>query len=152
MGGKKSVVINNERIEIHIPKGTIETTKLKINGKGDTNPISGKRGNLIVKFDIANYKNFNLKGRNLETNINVYPWEIALGSEKIFETIEGKKIKLKIPKDMKNGEILSLKGLGMPALGNTIKGDLKVNIIVEVPKIINDEVKKIYERLKEIYT
>lgn len=39
----------------------------------------------------------------------------------------------------------------MPALGNTIKGDLKVTLIVDVPKIINDEVKKIYERLKEIY-
>ncbi|WP_421622592.1 DnaJ domain-containing protein [Borrelia sp. MN22-0132] len=151
MGGKKSILINNEKIDINIPKGTIETTKLKFNGKGKINPISGKRSNLIIKFEISSYKNFTLKERNLETKINVYPWEMALGSEKVFETIEGKKIKIKIPKDTKNEEILSLKGLGMPALGNTNKGDLRVKLIVDVPKIINDEVKKIYERLKEIY-
>ncbi|ACH93587.1 MULTISPECIES: DnaJ C-terminal domain-containing protein [Borrelia] len=151
MGGKKFILINNEKIEINIPKGTIDTTKLKFNGKGNTNPISGKRSNLIIKFEISSYKNFTLKDRNLETQINVYPWEIALGSEKIFETIEGKKIKIKIPKNTKNGEILNLKGLGMPALGNAIKGDLKVKLIVDVPPIINDEVKIIYEKLKEIY-
>ncbi|AHH10848.1 J domain-containing protein [Borrelia coriaceae] len=151
MGSKKFILINNEKIEINIPKGTIETTKLKFNGKGNINPISGKRSNLIIRFEISSYKNFTLKEKNLETKINVYPWDIALGSEKIFETIEGKKIKIKIPKDTKNGEILILKGLGMPALGNAIKGDLSVKIIVHVPKIINDEVKKIYERLKEIY-
>ncbi|AWG43009.1 molecular chaperone DnaJ [Candidatus Borreliella tachyglossi] len=151
MGGKKSALISNERIEINIPRGTIETTKLKINGKGNINPISGRRGNLIVKFAISSYKNFNLKGRNLETKINVYPWEIALGSEKIFETIEGKKIKIRIPKDIKTDETLSLRGLGMPTLGNTIAGDLRVNLIIEVPKIINNEVKTLYERLKEIY-
>lgn len=151
MGGKKAILINNEKIDINIPKGTIETTKLKFNEKGSINPISGKRSNLIIKFEISSYKNFTLKERNLETKINVYPWEIALGSEKVFETIEGKKIKIKIPKDTKNEEILSLKGLGMPALGNTSKGNIRVKLIVNVPKIINDEVKKIYERLKEIY-
>ncbi|WP_024653393.1 DnaJ C-terminal domain-containing protein [Borrelia persica] len=151
MGSKKSILINNEKIEINIPKGTIETTKLKFNGKGNINPISGKRSNLIIKFEISSYKNFTLKERNLETQINIYPWEIALGSEKIFETIEGKKIKIKIPQNTKNGEILNLKGLGMPALGNTTKGDLKVKLIVNVPPIINDEVRIIYERLKEIY-
>ncbi|ATQ14599.1 J domain-containing protein [Borrelia miyamotoi] len=151
MGGKKSILTNNEKIEINIPKGTSATTQLRFNGKGNINPISGKRSNLIIKFEISSYKNFTLKERNLETKIRVYPWEIALGSEKIFETIEGKKIKIKIPKDTKNGEKLILKGLGMPALGNTVKGDLKVKLIVDVPKIINDEVKKIYERLKELY-
>ncbi|BCR21247.1 DnaJ C-terminal domain-containing protein [Borrelia miyamotoi] len=151
MGGKKSILTNDEKIEINIPKGTIATTKLKFNGKGNINPISGKRNNLIIKFEISSYKNFTLKERNLETKIRVYPWEIALGSEKIFETLEGKKIKIKIPKDTKNGEKLILKGLGMPSLGNTVKGDLKVKLIVDVPKIINDEVKKIYERLKELY-
>ncbi|AHH08624.1 J domain-containing protein [Borrelia anserina] len=151
MGGTKTILINNEKIEINIPKGTTETTKLKFNGKGNIHPISGKRSNLIIKFEISSYKNFTLKERNIETTINLYPWEIALGSEKILQTIEGKKIKIKIPQNTKNGEILSLKGLGMPALGNSIKGDLRVKLIIEVPKIINDEVKKIYERLKEIY-
>ena len=151
MGGKKSILINNEKIEINIPKGTIATTQLKFNAKGNINSISGKKNNLIIKFEISSYKNFTLKERNLETKIKVYPWEIALGSEKIFETIEEKKIKIKIPKDTKNGETLILKGLGMPALGNNIKGNLKVKLIVDVPKIINDEVKKIYERLKELY-
>ncbi len=75
-----------------------------------------------------------------------------MGCEKLFETIEGKKIKLKIPSDAKNGEILNLKGLGMPIIGSSSKRDLKVTLIVKIPKIINNEVKTIYERLKEIYS
>ncbi|AJA90446.1 molecular chaperone DnaJ [Borreliella chilensis] len=152
MGGKKIILINNQKIEIIIPKGTLETTKIKINNKGPLNPISGGKGSLIVKFTISSYKNFKLNGKNLETIIEVYPWEIALGCEKLFETIEGKKIKLKIPVDAKNGEILSLKGLGMPIIGSGSKGDLKVTLMVKIPKIINNEVKTIYERLKEIYS
>ncbi len=62
------------------------------------------------------------------------------------------KIKLKIPSDAKNGEILNLKGLGMPIIGSSLKRDLKVTLIVKIPKIINNEVKTIYERLKEIYS
>ncbi|APS98835.1 molecular chaperone DnaJ [Borreliella mayonii] len=152
MGSKKIVLINNKKIEIIIPKGTLETTKIKINNKGSINPISGIKGSLIVKFNISSYKNFKLNGKTLETAIEVYPWEIALGCEKLFETIEGKKIKLKIPSDAKNGEILNLKGLGMPIIGSSSKRDLKVTLIVKIPKIINNEVKIIYERLKEIYS
>ncbi|WPM05683.1 DnaJ domain-containing protein [Borreliella sinica] len=151
MGSKKIVLINNKKIEIIIPKGTLETTKIKINNKGPINPISGIKGNLIVKFTISSYKKFKLNGKNLETTLEVYPWEMALGCEKLFETIEGKKIKLKIPSDAKNGEILNLKELGMPIIGSSAKGDLKVTLIVKIPKIINNEVKNIYERLKEIY-
>lgn len=62
-----------------------------------------------------------------------------------------KKIKLKIPSDAQNGEILNLKELGMPIIGSSSKRDLKVTLIVKIPKIINNEVKAIYERLKEIY-
>ncbi|WKC91021.1 DnaJ domain-containing protein [Borreliella carolinensis] len=152
MGSKKIILINNKKIEIIIPKGTLETTKIKINNKGPINPISGAKGSLIVKFNISSYKNFKLNGKTLETAIEVYPWEIALGCEKLFETIEGKKIKLKIPSDAKNGEILNLKGLGMPIIGSSSKRDLKVTLIVKIPKIINNEVKTIYERLKEIYS
>ncbi len=61
------------------------------------------------------------------------------------------KNKLKIPSDAQNGEILNLKELGMPIIGNSSKRDLKVTLIVKIPKIINNEVKAIYERLKEIY-
>ncbi len=121
MGGKKILLINNKKTEIIIPKGTLETTKIKINNKGPINPISGIKGSLTVKFTISSYKKFKLNGKTLETTIEVYPWEIALGCEKLFETIEGKKIKLKIPSDAKNGEILNLKGLGMPIIGSSLK-------------------------------
>ncbi|WKC76352.1 DnaJ domain-containing protein [Borreliella valaisiana] len=152
MGGKKTILINNKKFEIIIPKGTLETTKIKINNKGPINPIFGTKESLIVKFTISNYKKFKLNGKTLETTIEVYPWEIALGCEKLFETIEGKKIKLKIPSDAKNGEILNLKELGMPIIGSSSKRDLKVTLIVKIPKIINNEVRTIYERLKEIYS
>ncbi|SCW27067.1 curved DNA-binding protein [Borreliella japonica] len=152
MGSKKIILINNKKIEIIIPKGTLETTKIKINDKGPINPISKIKESLIVKFNISSYKNFKLNGKTLETTIEVYPWEMALGCEKLFETIEGKKIKLKIPSDAKNGEILNLKGLGMPVIGSGSKGALKVTLMVKIPKIINNEVKTIYERLKEIYS
>ncbi|WP_187983081.1 DnaJ domain-containing protein [Borreliella bavariensis] len=151
MGSKKTILINNKKVEVIIPKGTLETTKIKINNKGPINPISGAKGSLIVKFNISSYKKFKLNGKTLETAIEVYPWEIALGCEKLFETIEGKKIKLKIPADAQNGEILNLKELGMPIIGSSSKRDLKVTLIVKIPKIINNEVKAIYERLKEIY-
>lgn len=151
MGNKKTILINNKKVEVIIPKGTLETTKIKINNKGPINPISGIKGSLIVKFNISSYKKFRLNGKTLETTIEVYPWEIALGCEKLFETIEGKKIKLKIPSDAQNGEILNLKELGMPIIGSSSKRDLKVTLIVKIPKIINNEVKAIYERLKEIY-
>lgn len=39
----------------------------------------------------------------------------------------------------------------MPIIGSSSKRDLKVTLIVKIPKIINNEVKAIYERLKEIY-
>ncbi len=74
--------------------------------------------------------------------------DALLGSEKDIKTLDGA-IKLKIPAGIDSGEILRIKGKGVPGMRAGGRGDLLIKITVRIPKKLSSRAKKIIEDLKE---
>jgi molecular chaperone DnaJ len=139
-----------EVIEIDFKKGLFHGAQLIMKGNG--NPVyDGINGDLIIQ--VLQYQNdrFERKGNDLYMNISNIPIiDVLLGLDYEFNTIDGAKLSIKIPKTINNG-LLKLSKKGMPIYNNsdtTDYGDLYLNISYKLPDKLNDNEIKLLKKLK----
>lgn len=136
-----------EKIKIKVPQGIQNNQILKMSNQGHTGKYGEHSGDLYVNIHIRPHKFFQRQEDNLYYNLIINFAQAALGDKIEIPTLEGD-IKLKIPKGIQPGEMIRLKGKGMPRLHSRGRGDLIVKIQVSVPKKLSREQEKL---LKEIF-
>lgn len=138
-GSVRTVTIRHEnRTDSHqvkIPAGITEGQKLRIAGRGESG------GDLYLRVRLAKHPDFEVDGHNLIHELEIAPWEAALGAEIFVPTLDGK-VNIKIPAGTASGQKLRVRGRG---LGKT--GDLLVATKIVVPGKISDGQKKLWEQL-----
>jgi molecular chaperone DnaJ len=144
-----------EEIQIFIPPGIDSHQRLKIPGKGDAGRKGGKSGDLYVRVFVKEHPLFKRKGDDLYLSLPITFSQAALGDEVEIETLEGKKILLKIPPGSESGKILRISGKGIPHFSGSSssryagRGDLYIELIVKIPKKLTKKQKELLEKLKE---
>jgi molecular chaperone DnaJ len=144
-----------EEIQIFIPPGIDSHQRLKIPGKGDAGRKGGKSGDLYVRVFVKEHPLFKRKGDDLYLSLPITFSQAALGDEVEIETLEGKKILLKIPPGSESGKILRISGKGIPhfsgssSSGYSGRGNLYIELIVKIPKKLTKKQKELLEKLKE---
>jgi DnaJ-class molecular chaperone len=135
---------SSKRIEVKIPAGVDEGSRIRIAGQGG--PGTAGRGNLYLLVHIVPDTRFTREGTTLRTTVDV-PLAIAmLGGEAHVATPDGRKLALRIPSATANGKSFRLRGQGMPHLGQPDKrGDLYAGVSVALPTHLNDEQRKLFE-------
>jgi curved DNA-binding protein len=139
LGGVHSVNIDGEHIDIRIPAGIESGKKLRVRGKGRS--FNGHRGDLIIEVEVAPSPEYQRVGNDLIKEVNV-PLKIMMFGGKIAVQTLQKEIKVKIPKNSKNGQKLRVKGYGVAG-----KGDLYLKLNVVLPKVedLDPELAKMME-------
>jgi len=139
MGGTHSVNINGENVNLKIPAGITTGKKLRVRGKGKS--LNGQRGDLIIEVEVASSPEYERNGDDLIKTIDV-PLKIMMFGGKIKVSTLQKEIKVKIPKNSKNGQKLRVKGYGVAG-----KGDLYLKLNVVLPKVedLDPELAKMME-------
>lgn len=138
-GGKTEVVLpSNERVRIDIPRGVSSGFKIRIRDRGEKG--TGGRGDLFVTFQVAGHPRFTRRGNNLYVTETINMFEAIAGTKRNVENAYGKQIKLSIPAGIQPGEKLRVRDQGIETKKS--KGDLFVEIQVEVPKDLSDSDKK----------
>lgn len=136
----------NSKINLKIPPGIDNGTTLRVSGHGE--PIEGGQpGDLHVHIYVAPDPRFQKQGMNIVTEAKIPLSLSLLGGEKLIPTLDGD-LTLKIPERISNGEILRVKGKGVPDERGR-RGDLYVRVIVELPKKLSRETRKLIEELKK---
>lgn len=148
--GGNGVVDSIQEVEIEIPKGAFQGMQLTIHGYGHApKNMKGQFGDLIVDlFDSGENEKYQRDGNNLIANIQVPVIDAILGCDSTVETINGKKLKIKIPSGTEDGYTMRLAGYGMPIYGTKEFGDLYCVVKLKMPKKIGIEERKILEDLK----
>ena len=142
--------LRSEReIEVEVPAGVTSENFLTLRGRGSVGPRGGPRGDLVVLLEVEDDPRFVRKGSDLIHELPVTFTQAALGSEVEVPTIEGS-ARLKIPGGIQSGELLRLKGLGLPELNGTIRGDQLVRVIVWIPEDLSAEQEELLLRLSEV--
>jgi curved DNA-binding protein len=138
-------------VDVRIPPGIGEGSRVRIPGEGEHGAGGAKSGDLYLRIRLAAHPKFERKGRDLSTRVSVPLTTAVLGGEADVPTLSGKPLRLKIPPTTQNGQVLRLKGHGMPAVGKPNEtGDVYVTINVELPRTLTPEQRELFESLKKL--
>lgn len=142
-GGK----IRRERtIEIKIPAGVDTGMRLRIAGEGDAGLNGGPSGDLYVVLRIDEHPFFERRDANLFCAVPISFPQAALGAEISVPTLDHKR-SLKIPAGTESGTVFRLRGKGLAKLNGGGRGDLYVEVRVQVPRKLSRAQKRMIEDL-----
>ncbi len=133
-----------KNIEIKIPPGVDDGSKLRVAGEGEAGSRGGPPGDLYVFIHVQPHDFFQRHGNHLVCEVPISFVDAALGNEIEVPTINGK-TDLRIPEGTQPETEFTIKGQGIPSLRGRGKGDLIVKVKVEVPRKLNSQQKKILQ-------
>ena len=141
------IVHGEEVIEINIPAGVMDGIQLSVSGKGNAGPRGGINGDLIVLIEEIDDDVLKRDGINLLYDLYINFADAVLGSSQEVPTVGGK-AKIKIEPGTQGGQVLRLRGKGLPDLNGYGRGDLLVNINVWTPRNLSKDEKALVEKFR----
>jgi molecular chaperone DnaJ len=142
------VVPRLQRIEVKVPAGVTDGSRVRVAGKGPPD-YDGAKGDLYLVISVKPHPLFERKGDDLYVEVGVPLTVAMLGGEVQVPTPKGK-LALRVPPETQNGRTFRLAGQGMPHLGNSSRGDLLAKVKVLLPSNLSPEEKKLFERLNQL--
>ncbi|HET8580363.1 MAG TPA: DnaJ C-terminal domain-containing protein [Nitrospiraceae bacterium] len=132
-------------IEVKIPAGVQDGTRVRVAGKGQPGRQGGRRGDLYLQVHVVSDGVFRRQGSDVHVTLPVWPWEAALGAEVLAPTLTDP-VRVKVPPGSLAEGKLRLKGKGLPAASGG-RGDLFFTLQIVMPTSLTDEDRKLYEQL-----
>ena len=138
-----------KRLEVKIPPGVKNGSRVRIAGKGGPGYAGGASGDLYLVTSVKPHRLFERKGDDLYVEVAVPLTVAVLGGEVLVPGLKGK-LALKIPPETQNGRAFRLASRGMPHLGDSSHGDLLAKVSVVLPTKLSAEEKKLFKQLGQL--
>ncbi len=152
-GAEKQIAFQHkgrsENISVKIPKGMIDGKKLRLTGKGEASAYGGLSGDLYIKIKVIEDPQFQRDGYDLTVPRSLKLSQVLLGAQIGVPTIDGRELSLKIPPGTRHKSKLRLAGHGLPHMKGSGRGDLYVLVLVDLPKKLTAEQKKLVTKLAD---
>ncbi len=153
LGAKKIVAINRrgtrEETSFRVPAGIENGKTIRLGGKGLPSPVpNGQPGDLMLRVQIQPHPVFKRDGYNIVMEKEISLFEALLGTSMSIPTLNGE-IMMKIPAGTQSHSKLRLKNKGIPKKKANTFGDQLVQIIIKIPKELNEEQTNLVQQLKE---
>ncbi len=142
----QGIIKETKKIKAAIPAGIEDGQTLRLAGQGEAAPYGGPAGDLFINVRIRPHKYFERQEDGLYFDLVINFAQATLGDKIEIPTLDGQ-VKLKIPAGIQPGEMIKLKGKGMPRLYGRGRGDLIVRVQVKVPKKLSRREKEIIREL-----
>ena len=139
------------RLEVKIPAGVKDGSRIRMAGEGAPGRAGGSKGDLYLVVRVLPHKVFERKGDDLYAEISVPLATAVLGGEVRVPTLDGN-LSLKIPPETQNGKLFRLVGKGMPQLGNANHGNMFAKVNVALPTNLTEEERRLFEKLRSLRT
>ena len=137
------------KLEVKIPPGVDNGMQLCLRGEGEAGGMGGASGDLYVDLHVKPHPFFERHEKNLSCRVPISFSQATLGTEIEIPLLDGRQ-RLTIPKGTQPGELLRLPGLGMPDPHGGRRGDLFVEVQVEVPKHPSSKQERLLRELAEL--
>ncbi|GAB4335330.1 MAG: DnaJ C-terminal domain-containing protein [Desulfobulbaceae bacterium] len=152
-GAEKTISLRHngapQNISVKIPKGIDSGTKLRVSGKGSPSPTGGPPGDLYLRVNVEPHPEFKRDGDDLIVERRIPFSRACLGTELEIPTLEGKRIKLKVPPGVQQDAKLRIRGHGLPSGPIGERGDLLVKVVVQIPATLSPEQQSIIDQLAQ---
>ena len=144
-------MLNSEKkVEIKIPAGVDNMSKIRVSGEGDCGANGGPNGDLFVVVFVEPSKYFKRDGINVFTELEITPAQAVLGDVVKVKTLDGEQ-EITIPAGTQHENIVKIKGAGVPVISRpSQRGDHIVIIKIVIPTKLSEEEKRLYQELYEL--
>jgi curved DNA-binding protein len=151
-GGEKRVSFATqhgaEEVNVKIPSGISTGKRLRLQGKGNRALRTGRTGDLYITIKVGEHPVFKRVGNDLYVAKEIKVTDALLGATVEVPSINGPK-QVKIPPGVRTHSKVRLRGLGVPHMDKGGRGDLYVEIVVDIPKRVTDKQRTLLEELRK---
>lgn len=144
----KGKIKQRKTYTIEVPKGINTGEQIRMSGKGEAGVNGGPNGDLYIEFKVADHPLFRREESDLYVELPVTVTDLVLGSTRELNTLDGK-IEVKIPSGSQAGEMLRVKGKGMPSVHTGRAGDLYIILKLVLPTKLTKTQKELFNELSE---
>ena len=149
LGTTRRLLKGERTLDVKIPPGAKEGTRVRISGEGSRGP-DGRAGDLYLKVRVQPDKRFERRGDDLYLKLPIDLFVAVLGGEVTVPTLSGN-VSLSVPPGSQGGQTMRLRGKGMPNLRETSKrGDLYVRLQLQMPVKLSPQEKRLWEQLAQL--
>jgi molecular chaperone DnaJ len=137
------------KIEVTIPAGVRNGSRVRVAGKGHPGIDGGPAGDVFLKVNLKKHPRYELQGTNLRATLDVPLYTAVLGGEEVLQTLSGSRIAVAVQPGTQNGQMIRLRGQGWPVkVGSDTRGDLLVKVNVVLPDSLDEDERKLFEQLR----
>ncbi len=141
--------LSNAHLKVDIPSGVDTGMWLQLRNQGEPGDPGAPRGNLRIQIQVRPHRFFERRGNDLICQVPISFPQAALGADIEVPTLDGTE-RLMIPRGLQSGEILKMKGRGMPDLNGRGRGDLLVEAAIETPRKLSPRQEELLRQLAEL--
>jgi molecular chaperone DnaJ len=135
--------------EVEVPPGVTSDNYITLRGHGNVGPRGGPRGDILVVLEVEDDSRFLRDGDDLIHTVQISFSQAALGTELEVPTVWGPET-IEVPSGVQSGEVLMLRGKGLPHLGGGGRGDQHVRLQVWTPTRLTTDQELLFQRLREV--
>ena len=141
----KGFIKVNKKLEVSIPAGIDSAQRIILRGQGSAGRNGGANGDLIIEVRVQPHNVFDREGNHIFCDIPISFAEATLGAEIDIPVLGGKTEKYTIPEGTQSGTQFTLRGKGIADVNTKRRGDLVITVVVETPKNLTNEQKKLLQ-------
>jgi DnaJ-class molecular chaperone len=134
------------RLAVKVPAGVKQGQRLRLAQEGDGSPNGGATGDLFVIVNVQDHALFKREDDDVVLDLPIHYVDAILGTEAEIPTLTSK-VQIRIPMGTHSGQVLRLKGKGLPKVGGFGSGDMLVRILVDTPETLDSNQKELLEEL-----
>ena len=136
-----------EKVTVDVPPGVDEGTRLRLTGRGESGRLGGQPGDLYVRVRLTEHPIFTRDGQDLHCELRLPMSQAALGAQLSVPSLAGEE-SVTVPPGTQTGEVIVLKGAGMPRLGDGrgSRGRLVIHVRVVTPTNLTPEQEEVLRR------
>jgi molecular chaperone DnaJ len=142
-------VAGHRTIPVEVPAGVDDGMQLRMPDAGEDGRAGGPPGDLSITMRVSPHPVFERRGQDLACVLSIPMTTAALGGKVDIETLDGHET-VKLDAGTPSGEVVRLKGKGVPNLGRRGRGDLLVTVLVETPKPGSKDERRLLEQLADL--
>lgn len=142
-------VLSKRKLEVNIPAGVDNGSRIRLPGEGEVAEIGGPRGDLYCRVRVKPHNVFQRDGTDLLCEVPITFSQAALGGELEVPTLTGAS-SVTLPRGTNHGDIFRIRGKGMPDVRGRGNGDLLIRTLIDIPKKLTKRQEELLRELAEI--
>jgi molecular chaperone DnaJ len=140
--------LEDRRLDVEIPPGIHDGQRIRVSGEGHSGVLGGRAGDVYVRVRVRHDPRFVREGDDIFATVDLTMTQAALGARVAVPTLDGE-TELEFAPGTQPGEVVVLRGRGMPVLQGFGRGDQRVLVNVAVPRQLSDEQRDLLERFEQ---